>query len=77
MSKLSLSQALKIAKSVNYKGSMSEFYMGLHVEMEHSKVVGGSMLKVGEIVKNHLDERRDYYSFGVRKHFFSREEVGL
>lgn len=77
MSKVSYSDAMKVAKQLRYKGNPTEFWMGMNVEMEHSGVVGGSLVQVGRIVMNHLDERKDYYTFGLKQKFFSRKEVGL
>lgn len=77
MSKVSFVDAMRVAKQLHYQGSPNEFFMGMNVEMEHSKVVGGSMIQVGRIVLDHLSENKIYYTSGLKKKFFSRKEVGL
>lgn len=77
MSKVSLSDALKIAKKLNYTGSLKEFWMGMNVEMEHKDVTHGSLLLTGKIVLAHLREEKMYYTDGLRKKFFSKKELGL
>ena len=77
MSRVSFVDAIKIARQLGFNGDLKEFWMGMNVEMEHFKVLGGSRLKVGRVVLNHLDERKDYYSFGLKRKFFTRAEVGL
>lgn len=77
MSSFSLADAMNLARKNHYDGNIREFWMGLNVEWEHRSVVKGSKNAVAKIVLNHLDERKDYYSFGLRKGLFSRKEVGL
>ena len=72
-----MGQVVRAAKKLKFKGNWRELRMGMNVESEHSNVVGKSPTAWAKVAKAHLDERKDYYSFGLKKGLFSRKEVGL
>lgn len=49
-------------KRVSNAYDLDEWDKGMKVEMEHNDLTGGDPVKIGDIVKAHLDEDPEYYS---------------
>jgi len=67
--KITTTQARQIGKKLGIdfdqsecKYDLSEFTMGMNVELEHKGVAGGDMLTTGRIALDHLKEIPDYYT---------------
>jgi hypothetical protein len=60
--KFTREQIVALSRQVGFKGDLKEFKMGLLIEQEHRNTVGNNRIKFAQIAKDHLNERKDYYT---------------